>query len=380
MPTSSVRPGHHPRRRRPRGALLVALPLALLALVVAVALPSTGAAFTATTTGASGTASAAAVFPDYPTQVGTAPRFWHRGDDAVSSAAAPAAADSSGHSLLRRLRRVHRRAQRVVEAGRDLWHHAADVVGGGQPRHAHNGGAATAPAWTTGRRVGAISLDGVDDAVVGARPAVDTGTDFTVSAWVHLCGPPARHQRLRRQPERHQPGRRWPWSSASPERRTCNCWALRTTNSDAPALRSSDRPARSTTDTAVRDVDAPARGARVRPRCASTSTASTSPAGTTAAPGRRPSRAPGRRTAPCRWAGRWSTRHVPPGSHFPGKVDEVKTWRRALSAAEVEEQYTGGRAGVLALQRRNWHQRHHHLRPHRQHTAANPPTPPPPPR
>ena len=31
--------------------------------------------------------------------MGTAPQFWHRGEDAVSSAATPAAADSSGHGL-----------------------------------------------------------------------------------------------------------------------------------------------------------------------------------------------------------------------------------------------------------------------------------------
>jgi hypothetical protein len=163
---------------RPRPRLWLVVPVVVLAVIVTV--PASYSLFSGVTANGTSAFTAAAGFPTYPSSV-TGAQLYHRGEDTPSAAAGSAAADSSGNS----------RPGVYTDAtnGPALWWPfddgtgtaAADRSGGANPGTLTNG-----PTWGTGGPSGsAVSVDGVDDAVVATDGAISTDLSFTVSAWVY---------------------------------------------------------------------------------------------------------------------------------------------------------------------------------------------------
>ncbi len=163
-------------RRRP----WILAPLVVVALVVGV--PQAYGAFSGIT-GGSGTWAAAASFPSYPQSVtGDAAQFQHRSDDAASYDAPATAADSSGNN--------RPGGYSGPTDGPSTWYKfddgngmtAADSSGAANP-----GTLTNSPTWSDGHTgTGGLSFDGTDDFVTGSGGAVNTGNSFTVAAWVTL--------------------------------------------------------------------------------------------------------------------------------------------------------------------------------------------------
>jgi signal peptidase I len=177
----NARPGRRGRARR-RWPWLASI--VVVGLVVAVVLTGPGvyAAFTGTTAAAGNSWGATGTFPGYPASVtADGPQFYHRADESQSASAVSTAADSSGNN---RPGTYDTRTD-----GPSLWWKfdentgttAADASGAANPGTLTNG-----PAWSTGPDGVALAFDGADDHVPAARAAVQTTTSFTVSAWARL--------------------------------------------------------------------------------------------------------------------------------------------------------------------------------------------------
>ncbi len=165
------------RVRRPGPRLWLIAPGVVLAVIATV--PVSYSLFAGVTASA-GSFSSAAGFPTYSASVSGA-QLYHRGEDTPSSAVGSAAADSSGNA--------RPGVYTGATDGPALWWPlndgsgtaAADRSGGGNPGTLTNG-----PVWGAGGPSGsAVSLDGVNDAVVATDGAVSTDLSFTVSAWVY---------------------------------------------------------------------------------------------------------------------------------------------------------------------------------------------------
>jgi hypothetical protein len=161
--------------------------LALLTVAVLVSVLTgypAGAVFTASTTSGSSFA-AAATFLSYPASVsGNSPWAYHRDDESPSSAATSAAADNAG---------VRPGIYNGITNGPSTYWNFDEGSGtrANDASGAANAGTVGSGAtWIkTGRTNGALSLDGTTNAYVsGMVPAVNTSTSFTVSAWVYLSG------------------------------------------------------------------------------------------------------------------------------------------------------------------------------------------------
>ncbi|WP_433202173.1 LamG domain-containing protein [Dactylosporangium sp. CS-047395] len=155
--------------------------LAVLSLVVPAGV---GAAFSDATTSAN-TLSAAASFGTYPATVtADAPYAYHRAEDAVSAAATSPAGDASGSS--------HLGTYTGGNAGASTWWPADENTGttagdaSGAANQATLGSAAT---WATGRDGvhSALSFTGsaATSYAAGSQPAVRTSQAFTVMAWAN---------------------------------------------------------------------------------------------------------------------------------------------------------------------------------------------------
>jgi Concanavalin A-like lectin/glucanases superfamily len=180
----SVR-GSHRRRRAVPGTRHVAarsvLAVAVLLSAMLVYRP-TWAAFSSATSNAS-TASAAATFPAYPPSVtADGPWGYYRGEETASGAATSTAADSSGS------------ARTGTYAGRTdgpttRW--SFDENTGTIVRDAsgavNTGTVANAAPWTTGVSGSALSFNGTNQYVDARGPAVVTDASFTVTGWVYLA-------------------------------------------------------------------------------------------------------------------------------------------------------------------------------------------------
>jgi hypothetical protein len=148
--------------------------------------PSVHGAFHDTTANPGNTWAGAGFFPTYPQAVvADGPQLYHRADDAASPDATPAAADASGGN--------HPGVYGAPTDGPST-RYAFDEVTGATA--ADSSGAANAgtlvdgPVRSGGLRDGGLTLDGNDDYLRGSGPAVDTGASFSVSAWVRLSSIP----------------------------------------------------------------------------------------------------------------------------------------------------------------------------------------------
>jgi hypothetical protein len=164
-------------RRSPTAALLALVALVLLAG------PASGAFLAVTANGGNGWA-AAASFPDYPTQVlRSGPGSYFRAEtDAPSSASTSKALDSSVNAV--------DGTYAAQTNGPSTWWRLDEASGvtssadsSGAANQASRVGGATSGSGMHGN---AAFLDGVDDRVYGARPSVRTDLAWTATAWVRL--------------------------------------------------------------------------------------------------------------------------------------------------------------------------------------------------
>lgn len=139
------------------------------------------AVWTAATTNTS-TLAAAAGFPTYPSAV-TAGSAWafYRGEEAPSAAATSTAVDSSGNN---------RPGAYNGPTNGPSTHWTFDENGGTTAADssgaANTGTLVNAPTWSNGRINHALTFNGSSQYVTGARAGVRTDTSFSVSAWVYL--------------------------------------------------------------------------------------------------------------------------------------------------------------------------------------------------
>jgi hypothetical protein len=156
-------------------------PLAALALIAAV--PQAIAAFTAVTGNGTSAFSSAASFPTYPAQaVGDGAQFYHRSDDAASFTTGATAADSSGNN--------RPGAYTGMTDGPSTWYRfdeGSGTVAGDASGAANAGTLVNGPTWAGGHNGAAgLTFDGTNDHVTAPAAAVDTSASFTVSAWAYL--------------------------------------------------------------------------------------------------------------------------------------------------------------------------------------------------
>lgn len=156
----------------------------VVGLLVAVVLTGPGvySAFTGTTAAAGNSWGATGTFPGYPASVtADGPQFYHRADESPSASAVNTAADSSGNN--------RPGAYDASTDGPSLWWKFDENTGAAA---ADSSGAANAgtltngPAWDTGPDGVALSFDGSNDYVSAANAAVKTTSSFTVAAWAKL--------------------------------------------------------------------------------------------------------------------------------------------------------------------------------------------------
>lgn len=140
------------------------------------------AAFSALT-GSSASLSTAVTFPTYPNAVAAdSPWAYHRAEEAASAASSTTAADSSGNGRTG--------VDNGTTNGPSTWWRLDD--GSGSTAGDFSGGANAAtlhgsPAWTTGISGGGLSLDGSSGYGSASSQAVRTNAAFTVTAWAKLA-------------------------------------------------------------------------------------------------------------------------------------------------------------------------------------------------
>ncbi|HEX8344694.1 MAG TPA: LamG domain-containing protein [Actinoplanes sp.] len=171
---------------RRRALRWLILPVLLVAVMVST--DRVVAAFTATTTNVGNTFTAAASFPTYPTAVtGDGAAILHRSDEAPSSSATSAAADSAGTSQPGVYNGKTNGPSTHWRFDEGTGSTAADHSGAANPGTLSGTGAT----WTSfGRAGNALTFNGSTGYVAGTGPAVTTTTSFTVSAWVYVTAVP----------------------------------------------------------------------------------------------------------------------------------------------------------------------------------------------
>ena len=139
------------------------------------------AAFSAMT-GSSALLSTAVSFPTYPNAVAAdSPWAYHRAEEAASAASTTTAVDSSGNGRAG--------VDNGTTNGPSTWWRLDD--GSGSTAGDSSGGANAAtlhgsPAWTAGITGGGLSLNGSSDYGAASSQAVHTNAAFTVTAWAKL--------------------------------------------------------------------------------------------------------------------------------------------------------------------------------------------------
>ncbi|HYN93368.1 MAG TPA: LamG domain-containing protein [Pilimelia sp.] len=186
-PSLSQADRRQPRRGLPRRVRRLPVPVALVALALAAAtgVTSAGAAFTAAVNSTGNSVAAAASFPNYPTSVGTSQWAYHRLEQAPSSAGTLAVADTSTSARPGTLQGPTNGPSTRYDLD-ETTGPAADSSGA-----ANRGTLGSGATWNAagGRTAGAVNLDGTTNGYVEAiGSAVKTDASFTVSAWVYLTG------------------------------------------------------------------------------------------------------------------------------------------------------------------------------------------------
>jgi hypothetical protein len=165
--------GHRPR----------AVALVLLAVVAAV--PTASAVFTGTTSSAGNAWSAAASFPTYPQAIAAqSPWAYHRLEESASSASTSVAADTSGNGRSATYSGTTNGPVTWWKLDEAAGTVATDASGGANPATLSGVG------WTAGASGSAVVLDGTSAYGTAVSPAAGTTSGFTVSAWVKLSSGP----------------------------------------------------------------------------------------------------------------------------------------------------------------------------------------------
>ena len=142
------------------------------------------AAFSAMT-GSSALLSTAVSFPTYPNAVAAdSPWAYHRAEEAASAASTTTAVDSSGNGRAG--------VDNGTTNGPSTWWRLDDGSGSSAGDSSGGANAATlhgSPAWTTGVSGGGLSLDGSLDYGTASSQAVHTNAAFTVTTWAKLTSP-----------------------------------------------------------------------------------------------------------------------------------------------------------------------------------------------
>ena len=168
-------------RRRGARSRLTAAVVAALGLS-AMAMGPAWAAWNATTTNGGNNLAAAATFPTYPTEATSdSPWAYYREEDAASAAATSVAADSSGNGRSGTYNGTTNGPSTYYSFDENSGATAQDSSGA-----VNTGTLVNAPAWSAGKVNAALSFNGTDQYVEGASAAIHTDTSFSVAAWVYL--------------------------------------------------------------------------------------------------------------------------------------------------------------------------------------------------
>jgi hypothetical protein len=172
------------RLRNARVPVAVVLLVLVLGAGAAMDWGTSVAAFVGKTVNPGNAFSAAPTFPTYPASVlADGPSIEHHLDEGPSASQTSAVVDSSGNNLAGSYAGQTNGASTWWTFDETSGTTAADSSGSADPGSLNNG-----PVWGgAGHIDGELAFDGVDDAVVGAGPGVTTTSDFSVSTWVYLA-------------------------------------------------------------------------------------------------------------------------------------------------------------------------------------------------
>ena len=261
--------------------------------------------------------SSAASFPNLPSSV-TADGAWayHREEEAPSSAATLAAADSSGNARPGTFDGTTNGPSTWWKFDENAGTTAGDSSGG-----ANAGTLTNAPAWGGGPSSAALTFNGSTSYVAGSGRAVRTNAAFSVAAWVNLTDTAGgADQAAVSQNGTHTYGFMLGWNAAS------NKWTFNMTDSDvaAPVVKAQFSslqavPGAWTHLVGVYDQAANRIFLYVNGNVIGNATKTVYWDATGALQA-------GRMFANDAWAG-----------HFNGKVDDVRVYNRALSAAQIAD-------------------------------------------
>jgi hypothetical protein len=259
--------------------------------------------------------SSAASFPNLPSSV-VADGAWayHRGEESPSSAATLAAADSSGNARPGTFDGTTNGPSTWWKFDENAGTTAGDSSGG-----ANAGTLANAPAWGSGPSSAALTFNGSNSYVAGSGRAVRTNVAFSVAAWVNLTDTAGGvDQAAVSQNGTHTYGFMLGWNASSSK------WTFNMTDSDvaAPVVKAqfSSLPAVpgvwthlvGVYDQAANRIFLYVNGNVIGNATKTVYWDATGPLQA------------GRMVANDAWAG-----------YFNGKVDDVRVYNRALSAAQV---------------------------------------------
>jgi hypothetical protein len=165
-----------------RGRAYVAAAVVGVLAVTGFGSEPTWSAFYARTTNAGNNITAAGSFPNYPTSVGNStPWAYHRGEEAASSAATSTAQDASGNARPGTYGGGTDGSTTHWEFDENTGSTAYDSSGA-----VNTGTLVNGPTWVPGSSGSALTFNGTSQYVDGTRAAVVTDRSFTVSAWVYM--------------------------------------------------------------------------------------------------------------------------------------------------------------------------------------------------
>lgn len=303
---------------------LQAVLLLVLVLALGVGAPVTSAAFTATTSNSS-TLTAANAFPVYPAKVATdGAAIAHRFEETMAATSGSAAADSAGASEPGTFNTSTNGPSTFWSFNEGAGTRTADGSGA-----VNTGTVGSGASWTTNGRVGgALSFDGTANGYVdGAAAAVRTDASFTVSAWVYLTAAtlPTSNKAVLSQNGSAAPAFDLMYESSQ----RWKFYFMRSNSTGAgydEAVSAANAVPQSWTHLVGVYDSAAAAGSQIKLYV-------NGGAATTAG-----------RTTPWDAAGtlqagriRWGNSY---GDYFPGVIDQVRTYQRALSTTEIAALYT----------------------------------------
>lgn len=200
--------------------------VAVVLLLLSASVVGSAAAWVVTVSNSGNQFSSAASFPNYPSSV-TADGAWayHREEESPSAAGTLVAADSSGNARPGTFTGTTNGPSTWWKFDENAGTTAADSSGG-----ANAGTLTGAPAWAAGPSSAALAFNGSTSHVAGTGRAVRTNAPFSVAAWVNLANlTGAVDQAAVSQNGAHTYGFMLGWNAASKK------WTFNMTDSDLAA-------------------------------------------------------------------------------------------------------------------------------------------------